>query len=239
MRLLVGRRRSELEPQSPTRLLESPRSSRPAFHFSSPRRGSCALWICRCPGGPVASPAGSGGRRCAPGTNATKADRIAVQNLLAPSLIKPAKLRVLLVDHSPTVRQKLRKDLESTGGLEITSEADRDDQALELFFASRPEVVIVSAALPVNGGFEVLRCIKRAAPHCAVILTSRSPTQFISETARLLGASGVCSTLDGAAQLRSILQKLLGDSDGQVSEEPAKPGSQGRGIPAGGVCLAE
>lgn len=162
-----------------------------------------------------------------------------MQSPLAPSLIIRPKLRVLLVDHSLTVRQNLRKDLEAAGGLEIVSEADRDDQALELFFALRPEVVIVSASLPVNGGFEVLRCIKRAAPRCAVILMSRCPTPFISETARLLGASGVCSTLDGTAQLRSILQKLQAGPGGQVPEEPAKPGSQGRGIPAGGVCLAE
>ena len=127
-----------------------------------------------------------------------------------PTAPTNGKLRLLLADQSTVVRHELRKDLGRLEGIEIVAEADRDDRALDLFFRSRPEVVVVSTSLPVQGGFEVLRCIKRAAPRCAVILTSRCPNQFIAETARLLGAFGVCPAVDGAAQLRNLLQNLLG-----------------------------
>ena len=124
------------------------------------------------------------------------------------SASKTGKLRLLLVDESPTVRQELRNNLEQLEGIEIVAETDRDDRALDLFFRLRPEVVVVSTCLPVHGGFEVLRCIKRAVPRCAVVLTGRSPNHFIAEAARLLGASGVCPAVNGFAELSAILQSL-------------------------------
>jgi DNA-binding NarL/FixJ family response regulator len=125
-----------------------------------------------------------------------------------PAAPTTGKLRLLLADQSPAVRQELRNNLKQLEGIEIVAEADRDDRALDLFFRLRPEVVVVSTTLPVQGGFEVLRCIKRAVRRCAVVLTGRSPNHFIAEAARLLGASGVCSAVDGSAELRAILQSL-------------------------------
>ena len=125
-----------------------------------------------------------------------------------PAAPKTGKLRLLLADQSPAVRQELRNSLKLLEGLEIVAETDRDDRALDLFFRLRPEVVVVSTTLPVQGGFEVLRCIKHAVPRCAVVLTGRSPNHFISEAARLLGASGVCPAVDGSAELTTILQSL-------------------------------
>ena len=114
----------------------------------------------------------------------------------------------MLADESCAVRERFRKSLESCSVAEIVAEAGTDQHALDLFFQSHPEVVVVSTSLPAKGGFEVLRRIKRAVPRCEVILTSRFPNQFIRDTARLLGAAGVCSADDECSQLRSVLQSL-------------------------------
>jgi DNA-binding NarL/FixJ family response regulator len=125
-----------------------------------------------------------------------------------PAALTTGKLHLLLADHSPAVRRELRNNLEQLKDIEIVAETDRDDLALDLFFRLRPEVVVLSTSLPAQGGFEALRCIKRAVPRCAVVLTSRCPNHFIAEAARLLGATGVCPAVGGFDELRVILLSL-------------------------------
>ena len=133
------------------------------------------------------------------------------------------------------MRDRFRKGLETCSVAEIVAEARTDQHALDLFFQSHPEVVVVSTSLPAKGGFEVLRCIKRDSPRCEVILTSRSPNRFIREVARLLGAAGVCSANDGCFQLRGLLQGIwrsrIGKAfersgSGETERPPEPPGDE-------------
>lgn len=118
-------------------------------------------------------------------------------------------LRLLLADESPTTRHKLREELKPLGFIEIVGEACRSQEVLDLFFRLLPTVVVLPVCLPGQGGFDVLRCIKRADPGCAVILTTRWPEPFVEETGRLLGAAAVCSTIGGFSQIRNVTQGLL------------------------------
>jgi len=120
------------------------------------------------------------------------------------------KLRTLLAEHSPALRQQLRHELEQLPFIDLVAEAQNSHEAITLFFRTRPQLVLVSISLPEESGFEILRAIKRAAADCLVIVTARWPDSFLQETARLLGAYGVCSTTDGFAQLRVVLQHLGG-----------------------------
>jgi two-component system, NarL family, response regulator DevR len=117
-------------------------------------------------------------------------------------------LRVLLADDSAAARRKLRETLQSLPFIQIVGEAGKGDEALDLFLLTRPDVVVAAVCLPQDGGFHILRCIKRAAADCAVILTNRGSNPFVHEAARLLGAAGVCPANDGFLQLRGILESL-------------------------------
>jgi DNA-binding NarL/FixJ family response regulator len=117
------------------------------------------------------------------------------------------RFRVLLADESPAVLVQLREELEPLQSFEIIGEAATSREALRLFFQYRPHVLVVSICLPDQNGFEVLKCIKRAFPDCAVILTTRWANSFVEQTARLLGATGTCATTEGLTQIREILQR--------------------------------
>jgi DNA-binding NarL/FixJ family response regulator len=118
------------------------------------------------------------------------------------------RLRVLLAHESPSICKQFREELRRLPFVELVAEANTSGEALTLFFRARPEAVVLSACLPEQGGFEVLQRVKRAVPDCAVILTSRSPNQFVGEAATLLGAAGICSLTDGVTELRSVIQRL-------------------------------
>ena len=137
--------------------------------------------------------------------------------------LEPGRLRVLLADQADDVRQKFRDELTHLEFVEIAGEAATDQEALNLALLRRPHVVIVSTCLPRQGGFEVLRCIKRVAPACAVILTSRYANHFVQQAADLLGAAGVCSLADGIPQLGELL-KSLAKQRSNGHQEPPRPG---------------
>jgi DNA-binding NarL/FixJ family response regulator len=120
---------------------------------------------------------------------------------------KTPKVRVLLADDSPIILQSLRGELQQASWLEIVAEADNSQEAITLFFQLRPDVVVLSTCLRGQGGFEALRCIKRAFADCVAILTSRQPDCFIKEAGRLLGAAAVCCVSDRPTQLLKLLRR--------------------------------
>jgi DNA-binding NarL/FixJ family response regulator len=118
------------------------------------------------------------------------------------------RLRVLLADGSLDSAKRFYAALERLSFVEIVGEAENSEQTLTLFFKLRPDVVVVSIILSKQDGLEVLRCIKQAAPQCAVILTSYAPQNFLGQAATLLGATALCSSEDGCAQLERVLDQL-------------------------------
>ncbi len=121
-----------------------------------------------------------------------------------------SKLRLLLAEGSPSVHQKVREQLERLPFVELVAQAATSQQALELFFDTRPDVVIASVYLPEQNGFEVLRRIQCATSRSLVILTCRWEDTFVDEAASLLGAAGICRLPDPQNKLRALLQRLTG-----------------------------
>jgi DNA-binding NarL/FixJ family response regulator len=119
---------------------------------------------------------------------------------------KGRKVSMLIAAESSIRSSSLREQLEAHGSVEIVGEAGTTREALEMFFRFQPKVVVVSICLPGDGGFYVLRCIKRAVPECEVILSSRWPNPFVQETGRLLGATAVCSMGNGFEEVLNALR---------------------------------
>ncbi len=118
------------------------------------------------------------------------------------------KLRVMLADDSAVSRRQLRDKLAHLPFVDIVGEADKGNDALELFFYEQPDAVVASICLPEYGGFYLLRCIQRVAATCAVILTYRESTQFVKEAATLLGAAGTCPARNGSLELSQMLESV-------------------------------
>ncbi len=114
---------------------------------------------------------------------------------------------VLVVHSSKPVRNQLRARLQKEPGL-LVIEAATGTQALELFFHHRPAAALVHVCLPDGSGFEVLRCIRQAAPDCALILLRDSADPFVEQVARLVGAAEVCHRPDDPACIRQLLETL-------------------------------
>ena len=132
-----------------------------------------------------------------------------MSNLTGKDRANHSQLRLLLAEQSPALRERFRNKIEQLPGIYIVGEAEKDLEALNLAFRLQPDVIVLSASLPDQGGFEVLRRVRRALANCQVILMSYRPAGFIEKAARLLGATAVCSIEEGLTELGDALQRAL------------------------------
>jgi DNA-binding NarL/FixJ family response regulator len=93
-------------------------------------------------------------------------------------------LRVLLVDDSPWLRQRVRAALERAG-LVVVGEAADGAQALAQATAHRPDVVLMDLCMPGMDGIQATRTLRRQQPKIRVVLwTGRDDTQLASAMRR-------------------------------------------------------
>ncbi len=84
------------------------------------------------------------------------------------------KLRILLVDDDPHIRQLVVLYLEKEG-YEVDT-ADRGDKALELFRKNPPGLMLLDIMLPGMDGWEVCREIRRTSNIPIIMLTAKGET---------------------------------------------------------------
>jgi len=100
------------------------------------------------------------------------------------------RIRVLLVDDHPVVRDGLRGYLEQRPGIDVAGEAGSGVSAVESARRLSPDVVLMDHSMPGMTGIEAIGHLRFDAPRArVVILTMQEDREYVRE-ARRAGASG-------------------------------------------------
>jgi DNA-binding NarL/FixJ family response regulator len=99
------------------------------------------------------------------------------------------RLRVLIADDNPSVRQALRELLEPHTDLNLVGVAIDGAEALRMAREGRPDVVILDSDMPRLSGLEVLKAIKASMPEMVVLMFTLDDS--IANRALALGAADV------------------------------------------------
>jgi len=92
---------------------------------------------------------------------------------------KGSLVKVLLVDDSSIVRERLIAMLFEVSRIETVSQAKDQFEALGLLKRTDPEVVILDIEMPGGSGIDLLRYLKkRQRPPLAIVLTNLSDPQY-------------------------------------------------------------
>ncbi len=96
------------------------------------------------------------------------------------------KIRILIVDDHPMVREGLAAMLESEEGFAVAGLAANGEEALKLVAEARPDVILSDVRMPKLDGFAMLERLKGA----KVLLLAGMPLKDEEQRARELGAKG-------------------------------------------------
>jgi two-component system, LytTR family, response regulator len=86
--------------------------------------------------------------------------------------MRPAPIRVAIVDDEPLARLALKVRLAQQPGFELVAEYGDGDAAVAGLRAVRPDLVLVDVEMPGRSGLEVLRALPRAARPMAILVTA-------------------------------------------------------------------
>ncbi|MFQ6013867.1 MAG: response regulator [Anaerolineae bacterium] len=80
------------------------------------------------------------------------------------------KIRVLVADDHPVVRQGLRSLLSSFSDIEVVGEASTSFAVVEQVREVKPDVVLLDILMPGPNGIEIARQLRRAQPEVKIII---------------------------------------------------------------------
>jgi DNA-binding NarL/FixJ family response regulator len=127
------------------------------------------------------------------------------------------KIKILLVDDHPLVREGLTNLISQQSDFEICGEAGDEPQALELIGILQPDVAIVDITLENGSGIELIKSIKAIHPAVKMLVLSMHDESLYAERALRAGAHGYImkreaakKTIDG---IRSVLAGQVYVSD--------------------------
>ena len=115
-------------------------------------------------------------------------------------------LRVLLVEDSPLLAERLREALGQLAGVEIVGTADTEQSAVSMIGNSQVDVVILDLQLKVGTGFGVLQKLGTIRP-IVIVLTNFALPAY-QQRARELGAEHFLDKSRDYERLPGVIEAL-------------------------------
>ena len=114
-----------------------------------------------------------------------------------PAAAKPAKIKILLTDDDPAIRQILLRLLTEEGYSVLT--ATNGVEALELARVTKFDIALLDLNMPVKDGWETFKQLSTRQPELPIILITARPNQLFPAL-----ASGVVALLEKPLDLTKL-----------------------------------
>jgi two-component system response regulator NreC len=116
------------------------------------------------------------------------------------------KIKVLIVDDHNLVRDGIRALLSLVADIDVIGEAANGKEALEKVREQVPDIVLMDLAMPIMGGLEATRRIRREFPETRVIvITQYDDSEYVIPVIEA-GATGFVSKMGAFSELTTAIQ---------------------------------
>jgi two-component system invasion response regulator UvrY len=119
------------------------------------------------------------------------------------------RLRILIVDDHPIVRQGLRQTLADAAQIGEIVDAATPQEALDLVGQREWDAVILDIGLPGRGGLDVLKDIKRQVPGLPVLILSMHSEDQYAVRALRAGAAGYLTKEAAPKNLVDAIRRVV------------------------------
>jgi DNA-binding NarL/FixJ family response regulator len=120
------------------------------------------------------------------------------------------KIKILLVDDHPLVREWLTNLLNQQADFEVCGETGDAPAALQLVDTSKPDIAIVDITLADGSGLELIKSIKAGQPGVAVLVLSMHDEMLYAERALRAGAAGYIMKSEATQKVIQAVRAVLG-----------------------------
>ena len=120
------------------------------------------------------------------------------------------KIKVILVDDHAVVRAGFRLLLSSVDHIDVIAEAERGEQACQLYLDKRPDVIVLDLSMPGIGGFETIRRLLSREPNCRILVFSIHDGLTYATRAIKAGAKGYITKNSMPETLVTAVCKIAG-----------------------------
>jgi PAS domain S-box-containing protein len=118
------------------------------------------------------------------------------------------RVRVVIADDVPEIRQLLRRVLTPSRGFQVVGEAVDGRTAVDLAAALQPDALLLDLAMPVMDGLSAIPEIRRRSPRTKICVLSGYPSGDVAVSASDLGAHAYLEKGNAARDLTRILLQL-------------------------------
>ena len=121
----------------------------------------------------------------------------------------PPKIKILLVDDHPLVREWLTNLINEEPDFEICGQTGIAREALGLIGTLLPRIVIVDISLDGGSGLELIKDVKAVHPQVDMIVLSMHDEMLYAERAMRAGAAGYVMKRDATNQVLAAIRAVL------------------------------
>jgi len=127
-------------------------------------------------------------------------------------------MRVLVVDDHDGVRKSLCNLISAHSTLVVCGEASDGKDAIEKALLLRPDIVLMDITMPIMGGLEATRELKKVLLETRIIIVSQYESPEVIRQAMRAGASGYVTKSRVADSLMTEIEKISGHALFGISE---------------------
>ena len=123
------------------------------------------------------------------------------------------RIRVMVVDDHPIMRNGLRDTLEASGRFEVVGQAEDGEEAVRTVEGLGPEVVVMDVIMPNKDGIDACREIMELLPETRVLMLTASSEEDAVIEAVAAGATGY---LQKYSRPEELVEAVLDVAEGRL-----------------------
>ena len=122
------------------------------------------------------------------------------------------RLRVLLVDDHPMVRERLAEIINCEADLVVSGEAEDRHGAIEAILAQPPDLAIIDLKLKNSDGLELIKDIRTRWPKLRMLVVSMHDESLYAERVIRAGAMGYITKQEATRSILRAIRSVLAGS---------------------------
>lgn len=118
------------------------------------------------------------------------------------------KIKVLLVDDHAVVRAGFKLLLSTSAEIEVVAEAERGEQAIQLYQDYQPDIIVLDLSMPGIGGLETIRRLVQRDDQVNILVFSVHHEQVYVSRALSAGAKGYITKNSAPSILLEAIESI-------------------------------